>query len=58
VNKEPIAEYLNSNVVLMKNMIAQGYADKRSLERRIQAVEAWLANPQLLEATRTPSTPP
>jgi len=48
LNKEPIAEYLQSNVVLMKNMIAQGYADKRSLERRIKAVEAWLAKPDLL----------
>jgi len=52
LNPEPIAEYLKSNVVLMKNMIAQGYQDKRSLERRIKAVEAWLANPQLLEADR------
>jgi aconitate hydratase 2/2-methylisocitrate dehydratase len=50
LNKEPIAEYLQSNVVLMKNLIAQGYADKRSLERRIKAVEAWLAKPDLLEA--------
>ena len=50
LNKEPVAEYLTSNVVLMKNMIADGYADKRTLERRIKAVEAWLANPQLLEA--------
>jgi hypothetical protein len=41
---------LNSNIVLMKNMIAQGYNDKRALERRIKAVEAWLANPHLLEA--------
>lgn len=52
LNKEPIAEYLTSNVVLMKNMIAEGYADRRSLERRIKAVEAWLANPQLLEADK------
>ncbi len=50
LNKEPIIEYLNSNVVLMKNMIADGYQDKRTLERRIKNVEAWLANPQLLEA--------
>jgi aconitate hydratase 2 / 2-methylisocitrate dehydratase len=50
LNKEPIAEYLTSNVVLMKNMIAQGYQDARTLQRRIQAVEAWLAKPQLLEA--------
>ncbi|WP_028313028.1 bifunctional aconitate hydratase 2/2-methylisocitrate dehydratase [Derxia gummosa] len=50
LNKEPIAEYLKSNIVLMKNMIADGYQDKRTLERRIKSVEAWLANPQLLEA--------
>jgi aconitate hydratase 2 / 2-methylisocitrate dehydratase len=50
LNPEPIKEYLSSNVVLMKNMIADGYEDKRTLERRIKAVEAWLANPQLLQA--------
>jgi aconitate hydratase 2 / 2-methylisocitrate dehydratase len=52
LNEAPIAEYLQSNVVLMKNMIAQGYADKRSLERRIKAVEAWLAKPNLLEGDK------
>jgi aconitate hydratase 2/2-methylisocitrate dehydratase len=52
LNPAPMIEYLKSNVVLMKHMIADGYADKRTLERRIQAVEAWLANPQLLEADR------
>jgi len=50
LNKEPIIEYLKSNVVLMKNMIADGYQDARTLKRRIEKVEAWLANPQLLEA--------
>nr|WP_206026571.1 bifunctional aconitate hydratase 2/2-methylisocitrate dehydratase [Rubrivivax benzoatilyticus] len=50
LDQAPVIEYLKSNVVLMKNMIADGYQDKRTLERRIQAVEAWLANPQLLEA--------
>ncbi|WP_018605944.1 bifunctional aconitate hydratase 2/2-methylisocitrate dehydratase [Uliginosibacterium gangwonense] len=50
LNKEPIIEYMNSNIVLLKNMIADGYQDKRSLERRIQKMEEWLANPQLLEA--------
>jgi aconitate hydratase 2/2-methylisocitrate dehydratase len=50
LNPGPVKEYLSSNVVLMKNMIADGYLDKRTLERRIQAVEAWLANPQLLQA--------
>ncbi|MEI7514663.1 MAG: bifunctional aconitate hydratase 2/2-methylisocitrate dehydratase [Betaproteobacteria bacterium] len=52
LNPAPIKEYLTSNVVLMKNMIADGYADKRTLERRIQKVEAWLANPSLLEADK------
>lgn len=50
LNKEPIIEYMKSNVVLMKNMIADGYQDARTLERRIKAMEAWLADPQLLEA--------
>ena len=50
LNPEPIKEYLTSNVVLMKNMIADGYADARTLARRIEKVEAWLANPNLLEA--------
>ena len=52
LNPEPIQEYLTSNIVLMKNMIADGYADRRTLERRIQAVEAWLANPKLMAADK------
>jgi aconitate hydratase 2/2-methylisocitrate dehydratase len=52
LNKEPIIEYLKSNVVLMKNMIANGYQDARTLERRIKAVEAWLEKPVLLEADK------
>jgi aconitate hydratase 2/2-methylisocitrate dehydratase len=52
LNQEPVIEYLKSNVVLMKNMIADGYLDKRTLERRIKAVEAWLAKPDLLEADK------
>jgi aconitate hydratase 2/2-methylisocitrate dehydratase len=47
---ETVSEYLRSNVALLKNMIARGYSDARTLARRIQAMEAWLANPQLLEA--------
>ncbi len=50
LNPEPIAEYLRSNVVLMKNMIANGYADAKTLARRIEKVEAWLAQPNLLKA--------
>jgi aconitate hydratase 2 / 2-methylisocitrate dehydratase len=49
LNKEPIIEYLNSNITLLKYMIAQGYQDARSLQRRIKAMEAWLANPHLME---------
>ena len=49
LNKEPIIEYMTSNVTLMKWMIANGYEDPRSLARRIKAMEAWLANPQLLK---------
>ncbi|MDP1657263.1 MAG: bifunctional aconitate hydratase 2/2-methylisocitrate dehydratase [Hylemonella sp.] len=48
LNKEPIIEYINSNIVLLKNMIAQGYADARTIGRRIKAMEAWLAKPELL----------
>ncbi len=48
LNKEPIIEYMTSNVTLMKWMIANGYADARTLERRIKAMEAWIADPQLL----------
>jgi aconitate hydratase 2/2-methylisocitrate dehydratase len=48
LNKEPIIEYINSNIVLLKNLIADGYADRRTLERRIEAMEAWLARPELL----------
>jgi len=49
LNKEPIIEYINSNITLMKWMIAEGYADPRTLQRRIEAQEAWLKNPQLLK---------
>lgn len=49
LNKEPIIEYINSNIVMLKWMIANGYEDERSLGRRIKAMEAWLADPQLLQ---------
>lgn len=50
LNKEPIMEYINSNITLMRWMIAEGYADGRTLARRIAAQEAWLKDPQLLKA--------
>lgn len=49
LSKEPIIEYLTSNITLLKWMIAEGYQDARSLARRIEKMEAWLANPELLE---------
>ena len=50
LNKEPIIEYMQSNITLMKWMIANGYEDKRTLGRRIKAMEAWIAKPELLKA--------
>jgi aconitate hydratase 2/2-methylisocitrate dehydratase len=49
LNKEPVIEFLNSNVALLEWMIAQGYEDARSLQRRIDAMKAWLENPELME---------
>ncbi|MBP6020760.1 MAG: bifunctional aconitate hydratase 2/2-methylisocitrate dehydratase [Burkholderiaceae bacterium] len=49
LDKEPIIEYINSNITLLKWMIANGYEDERSLGRRIKAMEAWLADPQLMQ---------
>ena len=49
LNKEPIIEYMNSNITLMKWMIANGYSDARTLGRRIKAMESWLAKPELLK---------
>lgn len=49
LNKEPIIEYINSNITLLKWMIATGYQDARTISRRIKSMQDWLANPQLLE---------
>jgi aconitate hydratase 2/2-methylisocitrate dehydratase len=49
LNKEPIVEYLRSNITLMKWMIAEGYEDKRTLARRIEAMEDWIAKGTLLQ---------
>ncbi|WP_312935559.1 bifunctional aconitate hydratase 2/2-methylisocitrate dehydratase [Pseudomonas sp.] len=48
--EKAIAEYLQSNITLLRWMIGEGYGDPRTLERRAQAMEAWLANPELLSA--------
>jgi len=52
LSKETIAEYLNSNITLLRAMIADGYGDKRTLERRARKMEEWLANPELLQADK------
>ena len=49
LKKEPIVEYMNSNIVLMKWMIANGYEDARTLRRRIKAMEEWIARGELLK---------
>jgi aconitate hydratase 2/2-methylisocitrate dehydratase len=49
LNKEPIIEYINSNITMLKWMIETGYKDVRTIKRRIAAMEAWLANPELLK---------
>lgn len=52
LSPESITEYLNSNIVMLKWMIAEGYGDRRTIERRITAMEAWLANPELMTADK------
>ena len=50
LNKEPIIEYITSNITMLKWMIATGYSDVRTINRRIAAMEAWLADPHLMKA--------
>ncbi|GLT18448.1 aconitate hydratase B [Vibrio zhanjiangensis] len=50
LSQASIEEYLNSNIVMLKWMISEGYGDRRTIERRITAMEEWLANPELMEA--------
>ena len=50
LDKEPIIEYMNSNIIMFKWMISEGYGDVRTITRRIEEMEAWLANPVLLAA--------
>ncbi|QOR40849.1 bifunctional aconitate hydratase 2/2-methylisocitrate dehydratase [Billgrantia diversa] len=52
LGEESVAEYLKSNITLLKWMIANGYGDKRTIERRILAMEEWLANPSLMRADK------
>ena len=50
LNEEPIREYLESNITLLRWLISEGYEDKKTLERRAQAMESWLENPVLMRA--------
>ncbi|SFV86290.1 Aconitate hydratase 2 [hydrothermal vent metagenome] len=50
LNKKPVAEYLQSNIALLSSMIAMNYEDKKTLARRIQAMQKWLNAPELLSA--------
>ena len=49
LNEAPVIEFLKSNIVLMQNMIENGYEDARTLQRRIESMQAWLAKPILLK---------
>jgi len=49
LDQAPIEEYLGSNITMLKWMISEGYGDARTLERRVAGMEAWLANPSLIE---------
>ena len=50
LNKEPIIEYVTSNITMLKWMMSEGYGDKRTISRRIIEMQKWLENPELLEA--------
>merc|ERR1712054_60070 len=50
INKEPVIEYLKSNIVLLKWMVSEGYSDPRTLARRVAKMEEWLMKPVLMEA--------
>lgn len=52
LNKEPIIEYLKSNIVLIEELIAQGYEDKATLQRRADKMKAWIKNPELMSADK------
>ncbi|AGR77742.1 bifunctional aconitate hydratase 2/2-methylisocitrate dehydratase [Aliarcobacter butzleri] len=49
LNKEPIIEYLSSNIALIEKMIEEGYEDAKTLQRRADKMKEWIKNPQLLE---------
>jgi aconitate hydratase 2/2-methylisocitrate dehydratase len=52
LSEASVAEYLQSNIVMLKWMISQGYGDARTMARRVEGMEKWLANPSLLRADK------
>ncbi|UJF19629.1 bifunctional aconitate hydratase 2/2-methylisocitrate dehydratase [Vibrio sp. SS-MA-C1-2] len=52
LDEAPITEYLTSNITMLKWMIAEGYGDRKTIERRVSEMEEWLANPVLMEADK------
>jgi aconitate hydratase 2/2-methylisocitrate dehydratase len=52
LDEDTVAEYLRSNIVLLRSMIAEGYGDRRTLERRARKMEDWLAHPSLMKADK------
>ena len=49
LNKEPVIEYLKSNITLLEAMVADGYQDARTIQRRADKMKDWLANPELMQ---------
>jgi aconitate hydratase 2/2-methylisocitrate dehydratase len=49
LNEAPIREYINSNITMLKWMVSEGYGDARTINRRIESMQAWLSNPELME---------
>jgi len=52
LNKEPVIEYLNSNITMLKWMLSEGYGDPRTIQRRINGMQAWLEKPDLMDADK------
>jgi aconitate hydratase 2/2-methylisocitrate dehydratase len=50
LSEESVTEYLESNIVMLKWMLSEGYGDERTISRRIEAMEEWIANPNLMRA--------
>ena len=57
LDPEPVCEYLRSNIVMLKWMVAEGYGDKRTLERRVARMEGFLEKPELMTADKEAEFP-